>query len=122
VPTGGYYVRVRARNANGTSAATADLPIAVGCSFPAAPSTFTAAVAGQTVTLGWSIAAGVTQTIVEAGITPGFASALVTVAFAAPATGTAFPGVPSGTYYAHVRAVNSCGQSGPSVERTIVVP
>jgi glucose/arabinose dehydrogenase len=122
VPTGGYYVRVRARNANGTGAATADLPIAVGCTFADPPTTFTASVAGQTVTLGWSVAAGVTQTIVEAGITPGFASALVTVPFAASATGTAFAGVPSGTYYARVRAVNSCGQSGPSVERTIVVP
>jgi len=122
VPVGGYYVRVRARNANGTSAASAELPIAVGCSFPAAPGTFTGSASGQTVTLGWSVAAGVTQTIVEAGLTPGFTTPIVSVAFAAPQAGVAFPGVPSGSYVARVRAVNACGQSAPSVEQTIVVP
>ncbi len=122
VPAGGYYVRVRARNGNGTSAATGDLPVAVGCSFPVAPATFTAAVSGHTVTLGWSVAAGTTQTIVEAGAAPGFVSPLVSAAFAAASTGVAFPGVPSGTYYARVRAVNACGQGGPSIERTVVVP
>jgi Glucose / Sorbosone dehydrogenase len=122
VPAGGYYVRVRSRNASGTSAATADLPIAVGCSFPAAPATFTGSASGQTVTLGWSVAAGVTQTIVEAGLTPGFTTPIVSVAFAAPQAGVAFPGVPAGSYIVRVRAVNACGQSAPSVERTIVVP
>ena len=98
------------------------LPIAVGCSFPEAPTTFTAAVSGHTVTLGWSVAAGTAQTVVEAGATPGFVSPLVSVAFAAASTAEAFPGVPSGTYYARVRAVNACGQGAPSIERTVVVP
>ncbi|MGE0363235.1 MAG: PQQ-dependent sugar dehydrogenase [Vicinamibacterales bacterium] len=122
VPAGGYYVRVRGRNANGTGAASAELPIAVGCTFPAAPDTFTGSASGQTVTLGWSVAAGVTQTIVEAGVTPGFTTPIVTIGFAAPQAGVAFPGVPPGTYVARVRAVNACGQSTPSVEQTIVVP
>ncbi len=122
VPGGGYYVRVRSRNANGTSAATADLPIAVGCSFPAAPATFNGTVSGQTVTLTWGVAGGVTQTILEAGLTPGFATPFLSVAFPAPQAGVAYPGVPSGTYIARARAVNACGQSAPSVERTIVVP
>ena len=122
VPGGGYYVRVRSRNANGTSAATADLPIAVGCSFPAAPATFNGTVSGQTVTLTWGVAGGVTQTILEAGLTPGFATPFLSVAFPAPQAGVAYPGVPPGTYIARARAVNACGQSAPSVERTIVVP
>jgi glucose/arabinose dehydrogenase len=122
VPAGGYYVRVRARNANGTSAATTDLPIAIGCSFPPAPDTFTGSAAGQTVTLGWSVAAGVTQTILEAGVSPGFSTPILSVAFAAPQAGVTYPGVPPGSYVTRVRAVNACGQSEPSVERTIVVP
>lgn len=119
VPTGAYYVRVRARNANGTSAATADYAIAVGCSFPAAPTTFTASAANRTVTLGWNVAAGTTNTIIEAGYAPG-ATAL-TIPIAAPAADVQYPGIPPGTYYVRTRAVSGCGVSGPSVERTLVV-
>lgn len=121
VPPGGYYVRIRARNANGTSAPTGDYGIAVGCSFPVAPQTPTATVAGQTVTLGWTVASGTARTILEAGQASGFVMPLVSLPFDAPQAGVAFPGVPPGTYYVRTRAANACGTSAPSAERVVVV-
>lgn len=119
VPPGQYFLRVRATNAVGTSAPTADLAVAVGCT-PAAAPTFTATAAGSTVTFSWSVAAGTVRTELDAGYTPG--TTAITVPITAPTAAIAFPGVPSGTYYVRARAVNACGTSGPSVERTVVVP
>lgn len=121
VPTGGYYVRIRARNANGTSAPTGDTAIAVGCSFPAAPAQPAGSASGGTVTLGWTVAGGVTATIMEAGLAPNFTTPLVSLAFPAAQTGAVFPGVPPGTYVVRTRAMNACGTSAPSPERTVVV-
>lgn len=119
VPTGQYFVRVRATNAAGTSAATGDLTINVGCTPPVAPATFTASAANRTVSLNWTLVPGSTQTIIEAGYAPG-ATAL-TIPVPAPTAGVAFPGVPPGTYYVRTRGVNACGQGTASVERTLVV-
>ena len=119
VPTGQYFVRVRATNAVGTSPATSDLTINVGCTPPAAPATFTASAASRTVSLSWTLVPGSTQTIIEAGYAPG-ATAL-TIPVAAPAASAAFAGVPPGTYYVRTRGVNACGQGAVSVERTLVV-
>lgn len=119
VPTGQYFVRVRSTNPAGTSAATSDLTLNVGCSPPAAPATFTASAAGQTVTLNWSVATGTTSTLIEAGYAPG-ATAL-SIPVTAPQAGAAFAGVPPGTYFVRTRAFNACGQSTASVERTLVV-
>lgn len=119
VPTGQYFLRVRATNAVGTGPATADVAVAVGCTPATAPS-FTASVAGSTASFSWSVAAGTIRTEIDAGYSPG--SIAVTVPIAAPGTSVAFPGVPRGTYYVRARAVNACGTSGPSTERTIVVP
>jgi glucose/arabinose dehydrogenase len=120
VPTGQYFLRVRARNAVGTGPATADLAVAVGCTPAVPPATFTASVSGSALSFAWDVAAGTIRTELDAGVTPG--TTVLTVPFAAPAAGIAFPGVPSGTYYVRARAVNACGTSGPSVERTVIVP
>ena len=119
VPTGQYFVRVRSTNAVGTSAATSDLTINVGCTPPVAPATFTASASNRTVSLNWTLAPGSTRTIIEAGYAPG-ATAL-TIPVSAPTAGVAFPGVPPGTYYVRTRGVNACGQGTASVERTLVV-
>lgn len=119
VPTGQYFVRVRSTNAVGTSAATSDLTINVGCTPPAAPTTFTASAANRTVSLNWTLVPGSTQTIIEAGYAPG-ATAL-TIPIAAPGDSAAFAGVPPGTYYVRTRGVSACGQGTVSVERTLVV-
>jgi hypothetical protein len=119
VPSGQYFIRVRASNAAGTGPATADLAVAVGCTPATPPSTFTASVSGSTVTFGWSVAAGTIRTELDAGFTPG--TTAITVPFNAPTAAVGFPGVPAGTYYVRARAVNACGTSGPSVERTVIV-
>ncbi len=67
----------------------------------------------------WNVAAGTTSTVIDAGYASG-ATALSTP-FAAPAAGITVPGIPAGTYFVRARAVNACGTSGPSVERTVVV-
>lgn len=120
VPTGQYFVRVRARNAVGTSVPSADVIATVGCSAPAPPSTFTTSVAGNVVTVAWNVAPGTATTVIDAGSAPG--ATTLSTPFAAPSTGIAVPGVPSGTYYLRARALNSCGTSTASVERTVVVP
>ena len=119
VPVGQYFVRVRAVNDVGVSAATTDLTINVGCTPPVAPATFTASAANRTVTLNWTLVPGSTQTIIEAGYAPG--TTALTIPVAAPTAGVAFPGVPPGTYYVRTRGVNACGQGTASVERTLVV-
>lgn len=119
VPTGQYFVRVRSTNPAGTSTATGDLTLNVGCSPPAAPATFTASAASRTVTLTWSVANGTTSTVLEAGYASG-ATAL-TFPFPASQSGASFAGVPPGTYFVRTRAFNACGQSAASVERTLVV-
>ncbi len=120
VPTGQYFVRVRARNAVGTSAPTSDVIVSVGCTPPAPPSTFTAVVTGNSVAVTWAVAAGTTSTVIDAGYAAG-ATALSTP-FAAPAGSVAVPNVPRGTYYLRARALNACGTSSASVERTVVIP
>ena len=119
VPTGQYFVRVRARNAVGTSAPTTDLIVNVGCTPPAPPSTFTTVVTGTSVAVTWNVAAGTTSTVIDAGYATG-ATALSTP-FAAPAGSVGVPSVPPGTYYLRARALNACGTSSASVERTVVV-
>jgi glucose/arabinose dehydrogenase len=120
VPTGQYFVRVRARNAVGTSVPSADVIATVGCTAPAPPSTFTTSVAGNVVTVAWNVAPGTTTTVIDAGTAPGATS--LSTPFAAPSASIAVPGVPPGTYYLRARALNTCGTSTASVERTVVVP
>lgn len=117
VPVGQYFVRVRALNDVGASAATSDLTINVGCTPPPAPTTFTGSASSGTVTLNWNVVAGTVQTVIEAGYSPG-ATALT---IASGGTGAVFPGVPPGTYYVRTRARNACGLSAPSVERIVTV-
>jgi hypothetical protein len=119
VPDGHYYVRVRALSPGGTSAASNEIAVSVGCaSPPVAPSSFTAQVAGQFVTLAWGVSVGATSYVVEAGSSAGQSDLAVI-----PTTTSGLAGlVPSGTYHARVRALNACGASAPSIERVVVVP
>jgi glucose/arabinose dehydrogenase len=120
VPNGQYYVRVLAVNGAGASAPTSDVALTVGCTAtPAAPTSFNTGITGNVVGLNWNVEAGTTQTVLEVGYAPG--TTALTFAFNAPTAGLSVTAPPA-TYYVRVRAVNTCGQSPPSVERTIVVP
>jgi hypothetical protein len=82
------------------------------------PPALSAAVNGQTVTLGWTDQGDATHFEVEAGSATGLRNLLV-----ASANGTSLvaAGVPPGTYYVRVRATNDVGHSAPSNELQVVV-
>jgi hypothetical protein len=120
VPNGQYYARVLAVNGAGASAPTSDVLISVGCTAtPAAPTSFNTFVTGNVVGLNWNVEPGTLQTVLEVGYAPG--TTALTFTFPAPTAGLSVTAPPA-TYYVRARAVNSCGQSPPSAERTVVVP
>lgn len=124
VPSGTYYVRVKATSAGGSSGASNEVSFRVGtgpCTTPpAAPTAFSASVTGTTVVLTWTAPSGTPSAyIIEAGSTPGASNLVVsdTGSTATSLTATAAPG----TYYARLRARNACGTSAPSNEIVVVV-
>jgi hypothetical protein len=122
VPPGFYFLRVRARNAAGVSAPSAEVMLVVG-NAPAPPSspTLSYTVSGSTVTFTWSAPAfgPVTGYIIEAGSATGLAN--IAVAPIGNVLTQAFGGVPPGTYYVRIRAVNAQGASIASNERIVTV-
>ncbi len=125
VPPGFYFLRVRATNAGGASAPSAEVMMVVGGvpSPPGAPNFTGVTVSGSNVTLSWTAPTTGTATsyVVEAGSATGLANLAVANTGSA-ATTVGFAGVPSGTYYVRLRAVNALGASVVSNERVIVVP
>ncbi len=118
VGPGRYYVRVRAENAYGTSAASNEIEVVVttqGSAPPAAPPFIEGWMSGSRLTLTWTppyVGGVATSYLVEAGPATGVTS--LTLPVAAPAF-TYLP-VPPGVYFLRVRAVNAAGMSPPSAE------
>ena len=122
VPNGFYFLRVRAQNASGTSAPSAEVMIVAGGvpAPPLAPAGFASTVNGSTVTLNWTAPpAPVTGYVVEAGSATGLSN--LAVLPLGPSATASFPGVPPGTYYVRIRAVNAQGRGVASDEIVIVV-
>ena len=123
VPNGVYFLRVRAVNAGGMSARSAEVMIVVGNvpSPPGAPN-FTALTAtGSTITLTWTAPTtfgAATGYIIEAGSATGLTN-IATLNTGNTNTTASFSGVPPGTYYVRIRAVNAQGASVVSNERVI---
>lgn len=115
IPTGTYYVRVRATNAYGDSDPTEDL-VLVAPGAPRAPTYFMASGQGSTVDLRWTAPSGSaapTGYIIEAGSAPGLADlAVLPVGNVTKFSTTA----PPGTYYVRIRGVNARGAGEPSNE------
>ena len=123
VPAGTYFVRVRARNAAGTSSASNEVVILVGvCAAPPGPpNPLTVVATGNMVTLNWTAPGGpVTTYVIEAGSQSG-AVDLANVATGNTNTSLVATAT-SGTYFVRVRARNMCGTSGPSNEVVITIP
>jgi predicted phage tail protein len=128
VGAGTYFVRVRAGNALGLSAASNEAVLIVGASdslpcgaVPGAPSGLQSVVNGSTVSMFWGAAAGSpTSYIVEAGSFPGGSDLALSDTGSAASQFTA-EGVGPGTYFVRVRARNACGSGNASNEVTIVV-
>ena len=129
VPANTYFVRVRARNAAGTSGPSNEVTIVVGgggpCNgAPGAPVNLTASIIGATVTLFWNAPTGgcAPSTYgVEAGSSPG-ASNLANILTGNASTSFTANNVPNGTYYVRVRAVNGSVTGGVSNETIVTVP
>ena len=120
VPSGRYFVRVRAVGPCG-GAESNEVELIVGLpQLPGAPGNLVHQVTGRTVSLSWQAAAGtVDGYVLEAGSQPGSANlAVVSLGNVLSFTAT---DVPPGTYYVRVRASNITGQGPPSAERTVVV-
>jgi pimeloyl-ACP methyl ester carboxylesterase len=122
VPDGTYYLRVRAANPSGISAASNEAEVIVG-GIPGPPRNLSGQMTGSTVTLAWnapSTGRAPTSYVIEAGSRAGasdLASATV------PGSTTSLQqDVPLGTYYVRVRAVNAAGASAPSNEIVLSSP
>ncbi len=119
-----YYVRLRARNPFGISGSSNEVTVTItgggGCGLP--PSGLNATVTGSLVSLNWSpppLSADVTGYIVEVGSAPGQSNiARITTGISTVVSGTAGPGI----YFVRVRAITTCGITGPTNEVTVVVP
>jgi hypothetical protein len=123
-PPGTYYVRVKARNAAGTSAASNEVVVIVGGggrTVPAAPVGLTFTRTGSVVSLQWSppTQGGAPDSyLVEAGSIPGASNlAMFDVGLTTTITATAAPG----TYFVRVRARNTGGVGPASNEAVIQV-
>jgi hypothetical protein len=122
-PPGTYFVRLRARNACGTSAPSAEVVVTVGtgCVAPSAP-TLAATVSGQIVTLNWSpppIGTPPYTYTLLAGSSPGSSN----LANAPMGALTFFQtNAPPGTYYVRVVATNACGSSTSNEATAVVGP
>lgn len=127
VSSGTYYVRIRARNAAGTSGPSnevvASVPAAGACgTVPSPPLALTlTSIGGGTVDIAWTPSAtGVpTSYVLEAGSATGLAN--IANADVGPQTTMTATSVPDGTYFVRVRGKNACGISPASNELTVIV-
>ena len=132
VPSGTYYVRVRARGGNRVSDPSNEIVVLVSAAAPtpcgcgagiAAPTGLAYTIKRSDVTLLWSYPASAmppSSFIIEAGSSAGRAD-LANFDTLSIATGYYAPGVGSGTYFVRVRAKNACGVSAASNEITVTV-
>jgi hypothetical protein len=124
LPTGSYYVRLRARNARGNSASSYPVSFRIGTEL-ASPTGLTADWRGTQTTLTWVASSAdspelaPTDYVLEAGTAPGLAD----VAAIKVGEETSFStDVPYGVYYVRVRAMNDHGDSNPTEELVVAAP
>lgn len=122
-PAGGYFTRIRAVNACGTSAPSTEVPVTLGCSPTAVvPANLTITTAGGVATLQWIGPAGATGYRLHAGSVQG-ASDLADISVGmATVISVPLAGVPSRAYYVRVVADSACGLGAPSNEVVLTVP
>ncbi len=118
VGTGRYYLRVKARNDNGVSAASNEVVLSVGCtSRPGRASDLTATNSGGVVNLTWTDPDGCTDTKYSVSITGENVAAAQTLT-AADTNATTL--LPKGTYLARVKTLAATGSNESEVLRFTV--
>lgn len=122
-PPGTYYVRVKARNANGIGAPSNEVVVNVaGAGVPQAPVGLTYSKSGPLVQLSWGPPAGgslPTSYLLEVGSQAGASNiATFDLGLSTSVQATAAPG----TYFVRVRARSAGGVGPPSNEVVIQVP
>ncbi len=131
VGPGTYFVRVRAANAQGTSAPSNEVAFAIGTGSvppstdgpPGPPLGLAASASGSTLSLLWNppaLGGSPSSYVIQAGSGTGL-SDLASFSTGSTATSLTAGGVPAGTYFLRVRAANDSGVSAPSNEAVIVV-
>lgn len=124
VPSGVYFVRVRAENAAGVGPASNEVLLRVGAlTAPPGPPSLTGSASGPNVVLAWTASTTGDPALryrVEAGVEPG--APLLAYDTTSPVTGLTFPNVPPGQYYVRVRGINARGVGPASNEVRVVVP
>lgn len=124
VPLGAYFVRVRARSAEGRSDPSNEVVITVGpggCATPQSPQNLAVVTDnGDSIVISWTATSGSPATyVLEVGSGSGLADFVnreIGTSLTATGSGLAF-----GTYYVRIRARNACGTSAPSNEQVIRV-
>jgi len=120
LPSGAYFVRVRALNANGTSAPSNEILVQrASVAVPGQVPALDAVLSGSTLVLDWEAPASggpVDEYVLEAGSAPGLSN-LATLSLGSARVFSA--SVPPGVYHIRVRARNS-GGLGPA-SRDVVI-
>ena len=122
VPSGTFYVRVRAVGAaSGQDELSNEIAVRGGCAgLPAPPTGLRATIVGTLVTLSWTAPdALVDRYLLDVGTTSGQTN-LLTATIDGSQTSFA-AAAPPATYYVRARAVNACGTSAPSGEVALTV-
>ena len=125
VPTGVYYVRVRAigpDNVPGPPSNEITVSVSTCDGPPAAPTNLAAQISGNQITLTWAPSGSnaASSYIVEAGSSPGQSN--VVVFDTGSALSTLGATAPNGTYYVRLRGRNACGAGAASNEVIVSVP
>lgn len=120
VPTGSFFVRIRARRGTQVSAPSNEIPIHVGVPVaPSPPAGLVGLANGTALTLAWrNTFGGGAATSLVLDVT-GTLSASIPLGLSETFS---FPSVPPGTYTLSLRAVNSGGSSASSHPVTLIFP
>ena len=122
-PPGTFFTRLRAVNACGASAPSAEVVVNLTCAPDAvAPTALSVTTAGGTAVFSWVPALGAIGYRMLVGSAPGLSDVGVVDLGPTPALAVSLAGVPPGRYFVRVAALGACGLGVASNEVYLDVP
>ncbi len=122
-PPGTFFTRVRAVNACGASAPSAEVVVNLSCSQNAVvPTALSVTKAGGTAAFSWVPSLGAIGYRMFVGSAPGLSDVSVVDVGPTPAIAVSLAGVPPGRYFVRVAALGACGLGVASNEVSVDVP